>query len=101
MKRKGFPLTLRGGALSLSKEPAMSDPERAKRVDGESNGPCGKLSVVNNFALGRRFIIHHSKFFSERVINNGLSTTVNFTGAEIRSPVIRAMLYNLCPLRYD
>ena len=34
-------------------------------------GRCGKLGVVNNSALKHRLIIHHSRFFSQIVINNG------------------------------
>lgn len=101
MKHKAIkvPLFSREGLrVSLPKVPTLS----------LSKGRCGKLSVVNNFTPKCRSIIHHSKFFSERVINNGLSTTVISTDQvrrEFHSRLIdrsvRAMLYNLCPLRYD
>ena len=79
MKRE----SLRGGALStelvdVSKVPALSLPK----------GRCGKLGCVNNFAPERRFIIHHSKFFSETVINKKLSTQVILSGKENSSRAI-------------
>jgi len=79
MKRE----SLRGGALSnelveVAKEPALSAP----------NGRCAKLSVVDNFAPERRVIIHHSKFFSETVINKKLSTQVILSGKEDSSRAI-------------
>ena len=100
MKRRRYPIPLKGTALSLSKEPALS--ERS-----ESKGRCGKLSYVNNFALRHRTYVHHGKLFSEKVINKKLLTqvilTVKLEGslAPDRQRAVRAMLFNLPPLRYD
>ena len=80
MKRRRYPVSLRSTALSLSKEPALS--ERC-----ESKGRCGKLSVVNNFGAPKLLFIYYGRFFSKKVINNGAA--------------IRAMLFKIPPLRYD
>jgi len=104
MKRRRYPIPLKGTALSLSKEPALS--ERS-----ESKGRCGKLSYVNNFALRHRTYVHHGKLFSEKVINKKLLTQVILTdhGHQVKREFhsrliehsIRTMLFALSPLRYD